>query len=62
MIPVGPSDTSIYQALVDAGCFAATDAGVADIAAERALPNRPAWANCVFSGGTIADCNVPCQR
>jgi hypothetical protein len=60
IVPTSPSDQSIYQSLVDAGCMAATDAGPSDIAAERALPAPPAWLNCLVNGGTVAGCAVPC--
>ena len=68
--PAGPSDQSVYQALVSANCMTATDAGLGDIAAEHALLSSDAGQNapliqaigCLFDGGTIASCHVTCSQ
>ena len=57
--PVAPPDTRVYLTLVEAGCLAASDGGVAAVAAEHAAPN-PAWLQCLYDGGTVQSCGVPC--
>jgi hypothetical protein len=59
--PAAMTDQSVYNELVDAGCLAASDGGVAAVAAERASPN-PAWLNCLYGGGSITGCQVPCTK
>jgi hypothetical protein len=54
------TDQSVYNALVDAGCLGPSDGGVAAVAAEHASPN-PAWLNCMYNGGTVGGCQVPCK-
>jgi len=58
--PTAPTDTSVYLELVDAGCLKASDGGVAAVAEEHASPNPP-WLNCLYGGGTVAGCAVPCK-
>jgi hypothetical protein len=55
------SDQAIYTKLVEAGCLAPSDGGVQAVHEELAMDARPAWANCLSNGGTVADCNVPCK-
>ena len=55
------TDQVVYSALVDGGCLVASDGGLAAVAAEHAGPN-PAYLNCLYSGGTVAGCNVPCAH
>jgi hypothetical protein len=57
----GPTDTSIYSALVEAGCLAASDDGVSFVIAEHSLPDTPAWLSCLYSGGSVSTCKVPCE-
>ena len=55
------TDQSVYGALVEAGCMMADpDGGAAAVAAEHASPN-PAWINCLYNGGTVGGCAVPCK-
>lgn len=54
-----PTDVSVYLALVESGCMAPSDGGVAAVAAEHASPN-PAWLQCLYDGGTVAVCKPPC--
>lgn len=69
-IPTSPSDQSVYQSLVEAGCMAATDAGPSDLAAEHALYLADAGQNtalvqavgCLYNGGTVAGCHFPCGQ
>jgi hypothetical protein len=57
---VDPS-VRIYQELLDAGCVSPSDdAALAGIAAEQDAGDEPAWLLCLYQGGTIALCNVPC--
>jgi hypothetical protein len=57
--PVSP--TTIYNELVEAGCFAPTDAGPNDVARELALPSPPSWVTCMADGGSVQTCAaVPC--
>ena len=59
------TDQSVYDELVAAKCLAQTDAGPADLAAQRKLtasPNYP-WIACLYDGGTVQSCAVPnCPR
>ena len=54
------SPATVYATLVDAGCMAPSDDGVSSIAAEHAEGGTP-WLECLFSGGSVANCSVPCQ-
>ncbi len=56
-----PTDQSVYGALVEAGCLAPSDGGVAAVAAERAT-GHDAWLSCLYDGGTIQSCAVPCTK
>jgi hypothetical protein len=53
--------TTVYGALVDAGCLAATPDGVQAITDEHAMPGHPPWLDCMWAGGTVKSCSVPCQ-
>lgn len=56
------SDQSVYGILVDGGCMAPDpDGGVAAVAKDHASPN-PAWLNCLYGGGSITGCQVPCTK
>jgi hypothetical protein len=57
--PVSPA-ASVYAALVDAGCLKADDAGLPSVQAEYESGTAPAWFQCLWGGGTVASCNVPC--
>jgi hypothetical protein len=61
--PVGPTADSIYLMLVDAGCLAADPSGQgpAFVLAEHNLPDQAPWMACLFDGGTINSCRVPCE-
>jgi hypothetical protein len=59
--PSSPTDQSVYRALVDAGCVKDDDAGLPAVIAEHQLPTPPPWLNCLYSGGTVAGCAVPCS-
>jgi hypothetical protein len=59
--PVGPTPEIVYGELVNAGCLAPDDGGVTAVAQERALPDAPPWILCLFDGGTVAACQVPCD-
>jgi len=52
---------SIYQSLVDAGCLAPAADGVQAIADEHAASNHPTWIDCMWNGGTVIGCQVPCK-
>ena len=56
-----PIAQSVYQSLLDAGCLAPSDGGVAAIEAEHAT-GHDAWMNCMYDGGTVDACAVPCNR
>jgi hypothetical protein len=60
--PAPPSDSQIFDELVEAGCMKADDSGLAAVSAERALNPPKAWMNCLAGGGTVAGCAVPCQK
>jgi hypothetical protein len=66
--PAGPSDESVYESLLKAGCLAETEAGPSDVAAEHELYEADAGQNsllvksigCLYAGGTVVSCAVPC--
>jgi hypothetical protein len=51
----------VTEELVDAGCLAPGAGDVDAVAAELATGHDP-WLACLFDGGSIAGCNVPCER
>lgn len=53
------TDLDVYQTLVDSGCLSAAGSSPADVAAEHASPN-PIWMQCLYNGGTVQGCAVPC--
>ncbi len=59
--PSAPSDQSVLRALVSAGCMKDDDAALPALIAEHQLPVPPPWLNCLYSGGTVAGCAVPCS-
>jgi hypothetical protein len=59
--PIISTAQSAYNSLVDGGCMAASDSGLASVAAELASDAAPAWATCLGNGGTVASCGVPCD-
>ena len=60
--PASTVDAStVYNELVTAGCLAPDDAGPSTIAQEHALPDQEPWMACLWDGGTVASCNVPCS-
>jgi hypothetical protein len=59
---VGPTATDVYGMLVDAGCLQPDPVGGASyVAAEHSLPDAPAWLGCLFDGGAVSTCGVPCK-
>ncbi len=66
--PAGPpildgQAARIYTELVEAGCLAPDDeGGVVAVAAEHALGDAtPSWLMCLYNGGSITGCQVPCK-
>ena len=60
--PTAPTDQTVTAELVEAGCLAASDGGVAAVAAEHAGPN-PLWLNCLYQpGSSVVSCNAPCSK
>jgi len=60
--PPDPRAVTIYNELVEAGCLAPDDGGAATVAAEHALGDaQESWLVCLYNGGTIQGCKVPCQ-
>jgi hypothetical protein len=57
----GPTPQSVYQSLVDAGCLAASADGVASLEAEHIRTDQPTWLACMYAGGSVPSCAVPCQ-
>lgn len=55
------TDTQVYGELVEAGCLASSDGGVAAVAAEHAT-GHDAWLACLYDGGTVQGCAVPCTK
>jgi len=58
--PAASAD-AVYTLLVSAGCLAPTPDGVDSVAKEHSSSDSPAWLDCLFAGGTVASCNVPCK-
>ena len=58
--PAASPDQNVYNVLVSGGCLAPSDGGVQAVAEEHASPNPP-WLQCLYDGGTVAGCNVPCK-
>jgi hypothetical protein len=51
----------VYDKLVAAQCLAPSSDGVQAISSEHADPSQPDWLACMFDGGTVQSCNVPCE-
>lgn len=60
--PAAPNDYTVYEELVLAQCLNPSDGGVAAVAAEHQAVDQPAWLACLYNGGTIASCAVPCAK
>lgn len=59
--PPDPRAVTIYNELVEAGCLAPDpDAGVSSVAAEHASDASPSWLTCLYNGGSVKACGVPC--
>jgi hypothetical protein len=57
------TDQKVYGELVEAGCLQATDGGLAAVAHDHTLgPAQPAWLACLYDGGSIQQCAVPCTK
>lgn len=52
---------TVYDRLVEAGCLTSSPDGVQAVSDEHADSEQPAWMACMFRGGTVAACGVPCQ-
>ena len=58
--PVTAED--VYWRLVDGGCLANDPVGGIDfIAAEHTLPDESPYLKCLWDGGTLQSCKVPCK-
>ena len=53
------SADQVTAKLVDAGCM--TPGSSDAVTAQLATGHSP-WLACMFEGGSIADCNAPCER
>jgi hypothetical protein len=62
--PVPPTGTTgeVYSKLVEAGCLQADDAsdGYAAIYEEHVSDEQPQWLACLYLGGSVGSCLVPC--
>jgi hypothetical protein len=58
--PASPTASTVYGELVDAGCLAATDSGLAAVQAEHDTDAAPPWFDCLWDGGSVTACDVPC--
>ena len=54
----GITSSAVYGELVEAGCLAPAVDGVASTEAER---GKSAWIDCLYDGGTVGACGVPCD-
>jgi len=60
-LDASPVATTIYNELVEAGCMAPNDpTGPSALAQSLAAGDFP-WLPCLFDGGTVTSCNVPCE-
>jgi hypothetical protein len=55
------SPDTVYGQLLEAGCLAASSDGVTSIAQEHTAADHPQWLDCMFDGGTVLACHVPCD-
>jgi hypothetical protein len=55
------SASVVYARLVEGGCLAATPDGEQSVADEHGADGGAPWLDCMFKGGTVAACGVPCQ-
>jgi hypothetical protein len=51
----------VYGELLEAGCLAPSADGVQSVADQHTAPDQPVWLGCLFDGGTVSACGVPCQ-
>jgi hypothetical protein len=59
----GVTGAVVAGEIVDAGCLAAGDGDVQAVIAEHNLGDaEPAWSKCLWAGGTVSSCGVPCTR
>ena len=57
---VTAADQAVYNTLVEAGCLAPSSDGPASVALEKQQVGEM-WLVCLYDGGTISGCNVPCK-
>jgi hypothetical protein len=55
-----PNSQFVYNELVDSGCLSSGDASFVAVQAGTQSDAQPPWFSCLFDGGTIASCGVPC--
>ena len=60
--PGVPNDNTVYAELTLAQCLAQTDGGVTAVANMHKSDREPPWLACMYNGGTVASCNVPCAK
>lgn len=55
---------AVYTALVAGGCLAPDDSGdgLTAIAQAAASDAEPPWLACLYKGGSVAACGVPCRQ
>lgn len=59
--PAPATAQTVYTRLVEGGCIAATPDGEQSVADEHLADGGAPWLDCLFKGGTVAACGVPCQ-
>jgi hypothetical protein len=54
--------SAIYVELVEAGCLAPDDSGdgVTSIYEQHQSDAQPLWLGCLYMGGSVQSCKVPC--
>jgi len=57
---VSPTAKTVYQSLVAQGCLEASPDGPQAVQDEFNRSDRPDWLSCMFDGGTVDACAVPC--
>ena len=60
--PDGNPTALVVAELVDAGCLQADDSGndIASVSAQEHSDAAAPWLQCLYAGGTVKSCAVPC--
>jgi hypothetical protein len=59
--PAAPTADTVAAELVEAGCIQSSVSLPTSVEVELHEDGAPAWIGCLFEGGTVAGCSVPCD-